>query len=293
MIFVGTRDGLLIGYGLTSSTNLFADDVDFGTTQVGTSSTRYATVRATSATVINSLAISGSAYSLGSKAPTFPKSLAAGRSLTIPLSFSPTAIGLNTGQLTINSDSGSVTTSLTGFESSSVNFASTPSTVDFGRQPVEGPAVSKVVKIKNQTGYPATIYKVDQSNVSSVFTLSRIPTSKTLSARATMSFTVTFHPPSSSGNYANDYPSLVTVRTSLGNVGIPFFATAAPTSNLALTATTLAFPTVKVGHQATLTFHLLNNGGMPLIIRKVANLKAPFSMNTPIRVGTTFGPNEM
>ena len=291
MIFVGTRDGQLIGYGLDTAPQVTGNGINFGSAEAGTTTRRVATITATSSTVVNSFALSGSSFKIGATAPALPKPLVTGQTLSIPVEFNPKARGTNSGQLTVNTSHGSVSIALIGIEMSSSHFALSSPVIDFGFHAIDSGAVSKVVSIRNVSLRAALVQSLDTSGLASVYTVSKIPSSKTIYSKHWYSFTVTFHPPGTSGNYAHDFPSLLTLKTSIGNVGIPLFATASPSSNLALTASALNFGRVRLGQFATLHFRLLNNGGLPLRITRTTALVAPFTSNVPIHVGTVFGPN--
>ena len=291
MVFVGTRDGQLIGYGLNTAPEVTSNGVNFGSAQAGKTVQRFATVTATSSTVVSSLAISGSAFHLAANVPTTPRTLLTGQNLAVPITFSPTAHGTNSGQLTINTSHGSFTVALIGVEVTSSHFALSSPVIDFGFHPISSGAVSLKVSVRNLSRSSIKVLGFDKSALSSVYTISNLPTSKFIWSKHWYSFTVTFHPPGTSGNFARDYPSLLTLKTSIGNAGIPLFATAAPSSNLALTASSLNFGRVRVGHSVALRFRLLNNGGLPLRITQAQSLSAPFALNVPIQVGATFSPN--
>ena len=291
MLFLGTRDGELIGYGLNTVPEVSSQGVNFGGVQAGKSAQRFATITATSSTVVNSFAISGSAFTLAQTVPSTPRTLLTGQNLAVPIRFSPTAHQTNLGQLTINTSHGSFTVALFGVQVSSSHFALSSPVIDFGFHPIASGDVSLRVSVRNLTTSSVKVLGLDTSALSSVYTVSHLPTSKFVWAKHWYSFTVTFHPPGTSGNFSRDYPSLLTLKTSIGNAGIPLFATAAPSSNLALTATSLHFGRVKVGHSATLRFRLVNNGGLPLRITQLQSPTTPFTLNQSISVGTIFSPN--
>jgi hypothetical protein len=291
MLFVGTRDGQLIGYGLTAPPTVTANDVDFGSTQVGASSTRYAEVRSLASTSVTSFTVSGSSFRVGANAPTLPYSLTSGHDLAIPLTFSPHAGGTNTGQLTINTTTGPLTINLTGLQSSSTNFSLTSGVANFGLLSIEGGSRSKVVTIKNISRSSATIFNLDTSDLSGVYSLSSVPASQTLRSQGSYSFVVTFRPPGTSGNFANQFPSLLTVRTSIGNVGVPILAIAAPPPSLLVAETALDFGAVKVGHLVTRSFHLLNTGGMPFVVTRVSNPSTPYAIGQRFKAGSALPVN--
>jgi Abnormal spindle-like microcephaly-assoc'd, ASPM-SPD-2-Hydin/PQQ-like domain len=291
MIFVGTRDGQLIGYGLNTTPQVTGNGVNFGSVQAGTTVRRLATITATTATTVNSLALSGNAFHVAANSFSAPTILTLGQTLSIPVDFNPTVSGMNSGQLTFNTSHGSITIALLGVEVASSHFALSSPVIDFGVRPIERGTVSLQVSVKNLSSSAVTVLGFDRTTMSSVYTISRIPASKIIRSQQWFTFTLTFHPPGTAGQYAQDFPSLLTLLTSNGNAGIPLFATAAPSSNLALMASSLDFHRVRVGHSTSLSFRLVNNGGLPLTITRASTATAPFSSNVPFRVGTIFPPN--
>ncbi len=297
MLFVGTRWGQLIGYGLTQPALATANDVDFGSTQVGTSTLRYATITATAPETVNAVNVSASAFTVAAGGPTFPQSLVAGQTLSVPITFSPTASGTNLGQCTFNLASQSstapptaLTVNLTGTEVSSVNF-SAPAVTDFGTLPISGQPVTKQVTITNTSTQTATVDSLDLLNVNSSYAVSAATTTAVIPPAGTYTFVVTFTPPGTAGDYSHDFPSLVTLRTSIGNVAVPLFAVAAPQANLALTQSTLNFGRVRVGGRKTLTLRLLDNGGLSVRITAASVVAAPFTTPVLVKRGSVFSGN--
>jgi hypothetical protein len=171
-----------------------------------------------------------------------------------------------------------------------VNF-SAPAVTDFGTLPISGLPVTKQVTITNTSAQAATVDSLDLSNVNSSYAVSATTTASVIPAAGTYTFTVTFTPPGTSGDYSHDFPSLVTLRTSIGNVAVPLFAVAAPQANLALTQSKLNFGRVHVGGRKTLTLRLLDNGGLSVTITAASVVAAPFTTLIPVKRGSVFSGN--
>ena len=107
-LYVGTRDGNVIGFGAPVSAPVTAASPTFPPTVVGKSSTETLTVTANSDITITKLSVSAGAFTLGSPSPALPADLGTGASLTVPVTFTPTVGGLAGGSVTITTREGHV-----------------------------------------------------------------------------------------------------------------------------------------------------------------------------------------
>ncbi len=100
-LYVGTRDGSVIGFGAPVSAPVTAASPTFPSTVVGKKVTETLRVTANSDITITKLSVSGGVFTLGSPSPALPAALGTGSSLTVPVTFAPTAGGLVGGSVTI------------------------------------------------------------------------------------------------------------------------------------------------------------------------------------------------
>ena len=95
--------------------------------------------------------------------------LAAGQNLSCKITFRPTAPGAMKGVLTITSNAAgspqTVTVTGTGVTG---KLAATPSTLNFGKVPVNSTSAVKTVKLKNNTDSTFTISRITNANVNFV-----------------------------------------------------------------------------------------------------------------------------
>jgi hypothetical protein len=103
------------------------------------------------------------------------------------------------------------------------------------------------------------------------FTLSGVPsTPLTLQPSGengdSLTFTVNFAPPGSSGDFDHDFNSLATLETNLGNFGVAMSASADPPAQITTVPNELSFGDVAVGSSLTMSFDLGDQGGFPLTI---------------------------
>ena len=274
IIYVGTKDGTLLGFGLLSSSTpaLTGDNVDFPPTTVSQSINETATFTATTSTTVSSFTQAGSAFAMGEPDQTLPASLTAGQSITVPVTFTPNAIGANTGTLVANVTSGTATVTLSGDGLSATEPISateprsvTPGVADFGHQPIGGSMQSQPVTFTNVSASAVTITGLSAPALP--FAVTGAPASGTLlGAGASITVTVTFSPPGSSGDFEHVFGGVATLHTSVGDFGVPVSGAADPAAQINIAPTALTFGNVALGSSATLNFDLRNQGGLPLTI---------------------------
>ena len=155
-VYVGTLYGRVIGFGAPDKAPLRGTPLAFGQAAVGTSSCRAVTVTAAAAvTVTGVTASSGSApgpFEVNqpngcAPAVTFPQTLAAGRTLTVPVTFAPAAPGGATGALafaTRTHNFSAVGVSVSGTGTRTGLYAS-PASVQFGTVPTGSDGSRQVV----------------------------------------------------------------------------------------------------------------------------------------------------
>lgn len=157
---------------------------------------------------ISSVALSGD-FALSGKCPA---KLAAGKSCTLNVTFTPTASGLRTGSLTYNLATGSVTVALTGTGTATATgwLTISPNPVVFSNYQV-GDNPSQVLTVTNTNGVPAGITKISKSG-SGTFTQTN-NCGNSLAAYASCSITVTFMP-----TVAGSFTGTLTVTEGAGEV---------------------------------------------------------------------------
>ena len=269
IIYVGARnstsDGALIGFGFLATPTLTGANVSFSPMIVSQSTTSTATFTATASTTVSSFTPTGAAFSIGTPSLSLPAALSAGQTITVPVTFTPNAIGTLSGTLTANNTGPTavVTLSGQGLSASSLLSASPPS-ADFTIQPIGGPVVSMIVTFTNVSANPIDVTGFTAPALP--FAVSDPPGITALNPGDTLRFTVNFSPPGSSGDFVHAFNSVTTLITNDGNFGVPVSGSAAPLAQINIVPTSLSFGDVQVGSSATLTFDVGNQGGLPLTI---------------------------
>ncbi len=167
VIYVGTKDSTLLGFGLRSTSNpdVAGNNVTFAPTAISQPVTGTATFTASRSTTISSFTLSGSAFAMGSPSSTLPVTLAANQSVSVPITFTPNALGDNPGSLTANATSGAAELTLDGQGVTPTStFSISPSDVAFEPQLIAGPPTSIGVTFTNTSGSAITDQRIQESD---------------------------------------------------------------------------------------------------------------------------------
>lgn len=189
----------------TGSIALSTSSLSFPSQVLNTSSSKSLTLTntGTAALTLSKTSVSG-AFSETNNCPT---TLDAGADCTITVSFAPTAVGTDTGTLTITGSSGSQQVSLLGTCVTAGQLVVNPSAIAFGSV-TEGQSSSQTITASNPGGQSITISAASTSG--SEFALSGLILPLVLAAGQSTSFSVSFNPATSGS---------VTGTASLANSG--------------------------------------------------------------------------
>lgn len=266
-VYVGTKDQTLMGFGLLASSTpaLSGSNVSFASTVVAQSASGTATFTASNPTTVASFTQTGGAFSMGTPSLSLPASLSAGQSISVPITFTPTALGDNPGSITANITGGTVEETLDGQGvSPSATFTISPAEIAFTPQLIGGSPTTIGVSFTNVSGNAITITGFKSPTLP--FSVTGAPSNQSLGAGDTLNFTVDFAPPGSSGDFDHDFASVATLETSAGNFGVAISGSADPPQTLTTIPGTVNFGDVDVGSSATMTFELGDQGAEPLLI---------------------------
>ncbi|MEU0412122.1 choice-of-anchor D domain-containing protein [Streptomyces griseorubiginosus] len=291
-VYVGTRDGVLYGFGSPARTALTAAALDFG--QVGTGSSDSATMKltATQDVSITGLKASG-AFSVDPSAvptPDQPTALAQDATLDVPITFAPTTTGGINGTLTANlSDGQKLVFSLHGV-GTRPGFGAAPGALDFGEVPT-GSTSTLNLQVTNTGTEPETIDSIAAPG--GAFTASGLPDAGTVvPAGGSFVLSVTYTP---EGDQDDD-ASLVVSSSGGGathTLSVPVTATAITgQGHLEFSTDSLDFGQVPIGSSKSLSFTITNTGNIPV---KVTKAKAPTGdFNSPVQLseGLVIGPEQ-
>lgn len=190
----------LSGAGVTPGT-LSANPSNFGSLQVGNSSTQTATLTDSggSRLTVTQANLTGAGFSMSGLST--PLTLTAGQSFTFTLSFAPQVAGAASGSIAFVSNASDATLSmaLSGTAVAAGQFAVSPSSFTFGSVTVG--ASKSLTATLSATGGTVTVTSAAAS--STAFTLSGPSLPLTIGSGGTASFTLTFSPQASGSATAN------------------------------------------------------------------------------------------
>ncbi|MBW8807222.1 MAG: choice-of-anchor D domain-containing protein, partial [Catenulisporales bacterium] len=281
-VYVGTRDGVLYGFGSPARTALTAASLDFGQVGLGGSSSADMKLTATQDVSITGLKASG-AFSVDPSAvptPEQPTALATDATLDVPISFAPTATGGINGTLTANlSDGQKLVFALHGV-GTRPGLGAAPAALDFGEVPT-GSTSTLNLQITNTGTAPETIDSVDSPG--GAFSTSGLPSAGTVvPAGGSFVLSVTYTP---TGDQV-DSDALVVSSSGGGathTLSVPVSATAITgQGHLEFSPSSLDFGQVPIGSSKSLSFTITNTGNIPVTVTKA---KAPTGdFNSPVQL---------
>ncbi|MFF4112176.1 choice-of-anchor D domain-containing protein [Streptomyces sp. NPDC001714] len=291
-VYVGTRDGVLYGFGSPARTALTATSLDFGQVGVGASGSGQMKLTATQDVSITGLTASGPFTVDPSAVPTpaQPTALAANATLDVPISFAPTTTGGVNGTLTANlSDGQKLVFALHGI-GTRPGFGAAPGSLDFGEIPT-GSTSTLNLQVTNTGTEPETIDSVDAPG--GAFSASGLPSTGTVvPAGGSFVLSVTYTPTTDQV----DSDALVISSGSGGamhTLSVPVTATAITgQGHLEFSTSSLDFGQVPIGSSKSLSFTITNTGNIPVTVTKA---KAPTGdFNSPVQLseGLVIGPEQ-
>ena len=282
----------------TPALTLSSTAVDFGSVAAGSQSSNSVTLTSsgTAAVVIQSLAVSGDAFSAGTIQ--LPLILAPGQQVALPLTFAPSAGGAQKGDVTLtdNATGSPNSISLTGTGTTSASL-SVPASVDFGDVTV-GSSGSKTVTLVANGSAAVTINSIAVAGGS--FSGPPMTLPQVLQPNQQMALKVKFSPAAE-----GDATGSITVSsnsTTNASAKIPMhgkgIATTAP--SLSASATSLSFGQVAVGSESAKSLTVTSTGTAPATISggsvtgagytatyagvPISNLSAPLTLQPGQRV---------
>ncbi len=286
-LYVGTRDGKVLGFGSPVTPLLTGSATSFPTTTIANSSKKTLTLTATNALTITKLTSSSSQFTFGTTSPTLPAKLSAGQTIQIPLTFTPTQTGLIGGTLTVETDKGTISFAMSGTgQSAAAQLAVTPTVLSFDGTTVGG-HVSGGATFQNVGGAPLTINAVKLPNAP--FGATGVPApGSTIQAGSSITINVTFDP-TSEGNYEDQ----IELETSAGNAAIALAGSAGSAGALQVTGEHLEYGSTAVGTTTTKSFTITNTGATAVALTKSKPpIGGAFTATTSLPEGTTIAPGQ-
>ena len=292
-VYVGTRDGHVIGFGSPTTAPLSAPQTTFPAQAVGTHGSATVTLTATKAVQVTGATTSSSVFGVDTSGLASPVNLAAGDTLTLPVTFNPTAPGTVSGILRVQTAAdGAVGVSLTGTGTQD-GLGSNPPALAFSADQPTGIAATLPVRIVNTGTTDETVVSATGPAAGGPYSVSGLPAAQTVIAPGDgVDATVTYYPTA-----AGSSQDSIVITSSDGSgthtLTIPLSGTAVTGKGvLSLTPSVLDFGDVQIGSTKTLSFTVANVGNVPLTITKAKAPDGEFQAVTPIDEGRVLGPEQ-
>lgn len=253
--------------------------VDFGTVTVGTKATSVLTLsnNGSADLTISLLTLTGSEFGISGIAT--PKTISAGQSVPVTLSYSPTAASVSAGSLTITSNDPTTPTAVvslsgTGTNTSLGRLAATPASVSFGNV-TDGKSSSQTVTISNSGQADVHVTAVQTSGAG--FSASGLTAPVTLTPNQTVNVQANFAP--TVAGAANGTIS-ITSDASNANLSVALSGTgvAAPVGQLSANPASVSIGNVAIGTISSQNFTVSNSGQAAVNISQISASGSGFSV---------------
>jgi hypothetical protein len=284
-VYVGTRDGHVLGFGTPVTVPLTGPSTDFGTVTLGQTSTQNVVLTASAPVTVTSVTSSATDFTVGPSTPALPASLAAGDTIVVPVAFAPASSGMKAATLAVTTSAGTTALSLTGRGMSpNAELVASPPAVSFGGTTVGGMLSGSLV-FSNIGGAPLTISSV--LTPAAPFVATGLPAAgSTLASGASVTINVTFAP-TALGSYADS----IALVTTAGSRSVALTGNCSPPGHLSISSLDVQVGTVALGASRVGTFTIVNDGGTSITITKS---KPPalgaFVASTALAEGTVITP---
>ncbi|MFD0635955.1 choice-of-anchor D domain-containing protein [Catenulispora yoronensis] len=196
-VYLGTREtdaiGKVIGFGKPAKTPLTTGPVTFGPVEVGSGAQKQVTLTATQPVTVTGAKVNASAFSVDTTPLAKPVTLNTGGTVTLPVTFSPTAPGAANGILTVATSAGSVGVSLNGTGLMN-GLGASPSPVQFNDDQPTGTRQTMAIRIWNTGSVDETIQSLTLP--SAPFVVEGLSKGMTIGVGQSVAVTITFAPTS-------------------------------------------------------------------------------------------------
>jgi hypothetical protein len=248
--------------------------LSFGSMVAGTSVQKQVVLSnsGNAAVKVSSIAVSGGAYNISGVSA--PLTINPSSSVTLTVTFAPTAAGTDSGSISIasNASDSSLAVGLSGTGvAASPALTANPASLSFGSLNA-GSSSSKTVTLTNSGNVSVTLSGVSVSATN--FSTSGISTPLTLTAGQSTTLDVSFSPASSENVTGN-----ITVSTSQGATAVIPISGSGVQPALTITPGTATFGNVTVGDSTSQTLQFSNSGTGTLTITQASVSGSGFSMS--------------
>ena len=276
MLLTGCQ-GLAGGSTGTGSVGLGSGSLNFGTVPIGTSKTLSDTITNSTSSSVTISSIQGLGSGFQVKGITTPLLLAAGQTASFSVQYQPAATGDPTATISFDGPNAQPYASLSATATSVTlgTLSPNPSSVAFGNIAV-GANQTSTVTLQNSGQTSLTINTATMSGAG--FSMSNLGLPLTLLAGTSTSTTITFAP-TGVGNFSGSVAFAITADGVNSNVVLNFSGVGVTMGVLTPNASSLAFGSVQVGSNSSLSETLTNTGGATVKISQATPSGAGFSIS--------------
>jgi hypothetical protein len=287
-LYVGTRDGHVLGFGSPVTPVLTGSTTAFPTTTDGKSVEKTVTLKASEALTLSHLTSSSSQFAIGQASPALPATLAAAQTIAVSITFTPTGTGPIAATLTAETESGKTAT----FELSGTGQAAaallevTPPAVSFGGTAIGG-HLSGSATFRNVGGQPLTVNALRLP--SAPFGAVGAPSvGSTIAPGGSVTVTVSFDP-TSKGIFSDE----IGLDTTGGSSSVGLSGSADEPGRLQIESESTDYGPVAIGASVTRAFTIKNAGATAVTITKSKPpIGGAFTATTGLPEGTTIAAGE-
>ena len=218
----------------------------FGSVAIGQSETAVAVLTNSGKTSVTVSAMKTSGASFRASGVTLPLTLAAGQSVPVNVTYSPSATGWTQGGITFSSNASNTALQLElgGSGATSESLAPSPANVSFGQVAV-GTKSTKPVVLTNTVSWKTTLYAFQMTG--SEFSVSGATLPVTLNPGQSLTVNLTFAPQTSGASAGELFVTGPNVTVPLSGTG----ATTTAAGQLSITPTSVNFGDMNVGSTGT------------------------------------------
>ncbi len=259
-LYVGTRDGHLLGFGVPATSALTAPFTTFGPVTIGETKNLNVTLTAHVPVTVQSVSSTSSQFSVD--LPALPVTLEKDGSLTIPVHFTPTQANLVSGALGLVTNLGPISVSLSGSgRLAGSHLQVSPAVLSLGGTSV-GKTLIGTATIANSGAQSLILNEV--SAPGNPFFLSGAPASNSsLAPGQALTLTVQFSPTT-----MGSFTDAINIVSNGGNSSIKLSGSATLPGLLDVSTKQIQFGALSVGASNTLSFDVSNAGLTAVVITK-------------------------
>jgi iron transport multicopper oxidase len=277
-VYVGTRDGHLIGFGspVDQPFNASPTTLNFGSVKLNQAKSMALTLTARRSIEVGTPAVtsppSGATYTNGTTTPsTFPANLDAGDTLTIPVTYKPTVKGVSSGTITVpvTGEQPYLISAQGVGQVPGGDLTSFPDQVSMGGAPIDGAPITQAITFTNIGGSALTITGRSVPSPTTFMTVTGLPPDGSImNPGQSVIANVTFAPKAAGQFQANVILRTNAAAPGTAAVNVPISAAAAAKAHLTVTPEASYFGAVRMHTTQTRFVTLKNTGGTPLTITK-------------------------